>query len=114
MVRWHLNCPATTTRLEAALEDYPQIFANTADVDGGVLVVRPSSANGLYEGDYAYEDVITADVGTGTFANTSTTNSLFLDLDIEYGDSWDDALDNTDDTIDLTVSRVAFDDAASA
>src|SRR5690606_38453139 len=49
--------------------DYPQIFANTADITGASLEVRPSSANGLYDDNYFYDNVIDANTLTGTFAN---------------------------------------------
>lgn len=92
--------------LGADTTNYPQVFANTVDLqDNSVLEVRPASVNGLYgDGPVHYEDVVTAMGGagslTGTFSDVTTT-SLFLEASADYSDA--------DGTVDLDVSRVAFD-----
>ncbi len=80
---------------------HQQIFANTADITGGILEVRPSSDNGLYANEYYFDNVIDADTLTGTFASVDS-GSILLDLEDIY---------DADDNVDLGITRVAFDDA---
>ncbi|WP_310023388.1 hypothetical protein, partial [Croceicoccus sp. BE223] len=79
--------------------DYPQIFANTADITGSSLVVRPSSENGLYADTYDFQDIIDANELTGTFASV-TSDNLFFTPTATY-----DAFEN----VDLALNRIAFD-----
>src|SRR5690606_26956291 len=55
--------------------DYPQIFADTADITGGAIEIRPSSPNGLYANSYFYDNVIDANTLIGTLGPTSAGGS---------------------------------------
>ena len=115
-----LELPSYPTQALTDSEGYQQIVANSADVTGGVLEVRPSSSNGLYADSYYYNNVISvADgAGTGTFAS-STTNNIFLDIAPIYttatganddGD-WGSVGDGADN-IDLGITRTPFGDSS--
>src|SRR5690606_20210701 len=90
---------------------YPQVFANTADISGGVIEIRPSTLNGLYANDYFYDNVIDANTLTGTLGPASVGGddgtdgvyaaSILLDASPVY-----DGADN----VDINVNRVAFND----
>ena len=95
------------------LNDYPQVIANTVDLDPegdgneAILEVRQASQNGLYHDHYRYEDVVIATGGAGAlngqFAGVET-QSLLLVADDDYSDN--------DGTIDLDINRIAFGDVA--
>ena len=108
-----LELPSSPTGSTAASPTlvHQTIVANTADITGAKLVIRPSSSNGLYANEYYYNNVISADVGTGTFASASS-GSIFLDLSVIYNGAdgvWGDAV--AGDNIDLGLKRVKFNDA---
>ena len=77
--------------------DISRIDAITANLDGTIMV---TALAGLYSNTQTYQDVIDADTRVGTFANETTPTPL-LDLTVVYDGS---------DNVDLTVTRVAFDD----
>ena len=79
-----------------AVGDYPQIFADTANLDG---TLRAAYLPGLYGDTLYYDDIIDANTLVGTFA-TVEDNSALLDTTAVY-----DGFDN----VDLDVTRVAFD-----
>ncbi|MXO65515.1 autotransporter domain-containing protein, partial [Altericroceibacterium endophyticum] len=83
---------------------YPQVVADTADITDGVLEVRVADPDSLLANSYSYDNIIDANTLTGTFADVVTPN-LFLDATAVY---------DTDDNVDLTVARVAFDDSGFA
>ena len=84
---------------------YPQIFANTANITGATLEVRPSSANGLYANSYTYDNVIDANTLTGTFASLVVVSSgtPLLTLAATY---------DGNNNVDLSMTRVAFNNVA--
>ncbi len=78
--------------------DISRIDAITANLDGTIMV---TALAGLYSNTQTYQDVIDADTRNGTFATESLPNTPLLDLAVVYDGS---------DNVDLTVTRVAFDD----
>jgi trimeric autotransporter adhesin len=82
---------------------YPQIFANTANISGGTLEVRPSSPNGLYANSYFYNNIIDSNALTGRFAvpvAVSTGTPL-----LQFSAIYDDA-----ENVDLNMTRIGFGD----
>ncbi|MXO67218.1 autotransporter outer membrane beta-barrel domain-containing protein, partial [Altericroceibacterium endophyticum] len=80
---------------------YPMVVTNTADITDGILEVRVASANGLLDDNYSYDNVITSDELTGTFADVVSLG-VFTDVEAIYDD---------ENNVDLNVDRVSFDDA---
>ncbi|WP_156915577.1 beta strand repeat-containing protein, partial [Caenibius tardaugens] len=80
-----LHLPGTSPAA-VVLGDYPQVFANTVNLDPdgkgneAILEVRQASANGLYSNAYHYEDVVVSLTGeeglTGKFAQVRTQSVL--------------------------------------
>ena len=63
--------PTTCSRRLAAMQPvgtYPQIFANTANIDGN-LVANITTPNGLFADSYFWDNVIDANALNGTFAS---------------------------------------------
>ncbi|MDF2372548.1 MAG: autotransporter domain-containing protein [Rhizobiaceae bacterium] len=81
--------------------DVSRIAADNVALDGTILVLARA---GLYAESQTYQDVIVAgeDGLAGTFA-TEMSNSPLLNLTVDYDD---------DDTVDLTLTRNAFDEVA--
>jgi len=99
-----LDLPAATGGT-AEPGTYPQVFADTANLDG-TLVANIASPNGLFD-TMTYDNVIDANVRKGEFAqcmiNGIPTGSLLLHLGCVY-----DAANN----VDLALTRTAFDGVA--
>ncbi len=61
-----LELPNDTTGSTQAVPEpagsYSQLFANTVDIAGATLEIRPSTTNGLYADEYYFDNVIDADV----------------------------------------------------
>ena len=85
---------------------YPQIFANTANIDGN-LVARITTPNGLFADSYFWNNVIDANTLNGTFDSCALDgaygNSPLLGLACTY-----DATEN----VDLGLTRTPFDGVA--
>lgn len=84
---------------------YPSIVANTANITGATLEVRPSSATGLYANSYTFDNVIDATTLTGTFASLVVAGSPTPLLAIS-------ATYDTGNNVDLTLTRIAFNSVA--
>jgi len=85
---------------------YPQIFANTANVDG-TLVADITTPNGLFADSYFWNNVIDANALSGQFdaclIGGPLNSTPLLDLSCVY-----DGADN----VDLVLERIAFNDLA--
>ena len=81
---------------------YPQVFANTANLDG-TLVASLATTNGLFD-DVFYDNLIDATTRNGTFDQCLVggipANSLLLDAECVYDDQAN---------VDLTLTRTPFD-----
>jgi uncharacterized protein YhjY with autotransporter beta-barrel domain len=81
---------------------YPQVFANTANLDG-TLAVDVTTPNGLFADSYDWQNVIDANVRTGTFSQCvlggPLTGSLLLDFSCSY---------DSNANVDLALTRKAF------
>jgi uncharacterized protein with beta-barrel porin domain len=101
---FEINAPPDATPVPAGPPDsfISQINADHADIDGEVLirVVQPQ----LFPNTSRYEDVLTANTGTGTWAEENSWTPL-LNLTVDY-DDWDDAGGGGE--IHFDVDRVAF------
>lgn len=86
--------------LPSGAGSYPTIVANTADIAGATLQIRPSSSNGLYANSYTFDNVIDAEELTGTFATVTTLSGTPL---LRFTAVYD-----AGDNVDLTMTRVAF------
>ena len=103
-----------------AYAEYPQVFANEANLAGGVIELRPSSAtdNGLFDDTYELNDVIVASKITGTLVAPVKSHSVLLNAsahqDTLFGpDQLDSTLgEDAVDTIDIAITRVAFNKVA--
>ncbi|MEO8175503.1 MAG: autotransporter outer membrane beta-barrel domain-containing protein, partial [Sphingomicrobium sp.] len=95
--------PTSNTGGTQPVGTYPQIFTDTADITDGNLLVRPSTANGLFADNYFYDNVIDSNALTGTFdtcgLDGTYSDSAFLTLTCIY-----DASDN----VDLGITRTPF------
>ncbi|MFL6735440.1 MAG: autotransporter domain-containing protein [Sphingomonas sp.] len=84
---------------------YPQIFADTANLDG-TLVANIASSSGLYD-TTLYDNIIDANVRNGTFdacvINGIPTASLLLHAGCVY---------DNQNNVDLAVTRTPFDQVA--
>ncbi|TCM18606.1 autotransporter-like protein [Novosphingobium sp. PhB165] len=76
------------------------IVAQTANIAGAVLEVRPTTANGLYANTVSFNDVIDANVLTGKFGSVVVAGGSPL---LKIAASYDGG-----DNVDLTLTRVAF------
>ncbi|HEY6048361.1 MAG TPA: autotransporter domain-containing protein [Sphingomicrobium sp.] len=89
----------------AAPGTYPQIFADTANLDG-TLVANIASPNGLYDTTF-YDNVIDANTRNGTFdacvINGIPSGSLLLQSTCVY---------DNQANVDLQVTRAAFESVA--
>ena len=85
---------------------YPQVFANTANLDG-ILAVEFTAPGGLIDDAYTYDNVIDANVRAGQFDQCVLAgvyeDSLLVGLDCIY---------DNQANVDLRIERVAFDDVA--
>jgi hypothetical protein len=89
-----------TGGLQAA-GSYPQVFADTANIDG-TLVAEVTPANGLYADSYVWQNVIDANTLNGTFDHCALggSGSLLLNVACSY---------DSGENVDLTLTRLAFD-----
>ncbi|HEX8028052.1 MAG TPA: autotransporter domain-containing protein, partial [Vicinamibacterales bacterium] len=89
-----------------AIGTYPQIFANTANIDGNLVAVV-TTPNGLYADSYFWNNVIDAVTLNGTFDSCSIGGdqapSPLLGLTCTYDGG---------ENVDLGLARVAFNDLA--
>ena len=85
---------------------YPQVFANTAHIDG-TLEARFTTPNGLFADDYFWDNLIDANALDGTFDQCqiggATAGSLFLNVECIY---------DTSNNVDLALTRTPFDEIA--
>jgi uncharacterized protein with beta-barrel porin domain len=85
-----------------AVGSYSQIFANTADL-GGTLEARITTATGLFENDYSWDNVIDANVVNGEFDSCALggayAKSVLLSLQCHYDEAGN---------VDLSLTRNAF------
>jgi uncharacterized protein YhjY with autotransporter beta-barrel domain len=82
---------------------YPQIFADTANLDG-TLAVEFTAPGGLIADSYSYDNVIDANVRSGQFDQCvfggAYEDSLLVGIECSY---------DNQANVDLTIERVAFD-----
>ncbi|WP_265569306.1 beta strand repeat-containing protein, partial [Sphingomicrobium nitratireducens] len=87
---------------------YSQLFVNTANLDG-TLLIRPNSENGLYDDAYFFDNVIK----TTNDADASSRNGMFDTCAIDSGITLFLELEciyDTSGNVDLGLERVRFDD----
>jgi hypothetical protein len=87
---------------------YPQIYADTANLDGTLVAAFVNNTNGLFFDDYFWDIVIDANVRIGEFAACTMSgvnlNSPLLDFS---GCIYDDQ-----NNVDLGLNRIAFNEVA--
>lgn len=86
--------------LPTTVGSYPSLVANTANITGATLQLRPSSSNGLYANSYTFDNVIDAETLTGKFATVTTLSGTPL---LRFT-----AIYDNQNNVDLTMTRVAF------
>src|SRR5690606_17920600 len=100
-----LELPVAADPADAAL-DYPQIFANAANIDGNLEIRANHGVPVLWDDSYTFENVIEADVLNGTFDDVIVANAgPLISAQAIY-----DAADN----VDINIERTPFDDGCLA
>ncbi|WP_265571758.1 hypothetical protein, partial [Sphingomicrobium nitratireducens] len=86
---------------------YPQLFVNTANLDG-TLLVHPNSENGLYADEYFFDNVIK----TTNDADASSRNGMFDTCGVDGGTIFLalECIYDASGNVDLGLERIAFDD----
>jgi hypothetical protein len=81
---------------------YPQIFANTANIDG-TLVGAITTPNGLFADSYFWDNVIDAVTLVGTFDSCELGSPYAVSPLLDFGCIYD-----ANNNVDLGLDRVAF------
>ena len=81
---------------------YPQIFANTANLDGE-LVANVTTASGLFADGYSWDNVIDANVRNGTFHQCALGGPNAASVLLKFACLYD-----ANQNVDLSLTRVKF------